>query len=99
MSRVDSIDSFYNFIGYVVLCAPDNFPVRDYLPPEDQMDLEKAFVELHRGVGLIDPKVASGEKLKSIKLLIDQAHAAYKSGDEVKGAHLLQDMEAMIFKK
>lgn len=99
MARVNDINSFYDFIGYVVLCAPDQFPQRDYLPAEDQMNLERAFVELHHGVEFIDPGVASGESLSTIKSLIDQAHAAYKGGDEVKGAHLLQDMEGMIFKK
>jgi hypothetical protein len=99
MARVKDIDSFYNFIGYVVLSAPNSFPVEDYLSPGDQMNLDRAFVELRRGVTMIDAGVANEEKLKTINSLIDQAYAAYKNGDEVNGAHLLQDMEAMIFKK
>lgn len=99
MIWVKDIDSFYDFIGYVVLRAPNRFPVEDYLPAEEQMNLDKAFIELRRGVDLIDPEVATGEKLKIIESLLNQAYVAYKEGEQVKGAHLLQDMEGMIFKK
>lgn len=101
MAWVKDIDSFYNFIGYVVLSAPDRFPVEDYLPAERQMnlDLEKAFVELRKGVDLIDEVVAPDEKRRTLLELLDQSMTAYRSGDDVRGAHLLQDMEALVFKK
>jgi hypothetical protein len=95
--RVTSIDSLYDFIGYVVLCAPDNFPAEAYLPPEDQMSLEKAFGELRDAVQLIDSEVASDEKRERIYALLDQALAAYRNHDDFRGAHLLQDFQDAIF--
>ena len=95
--RVTSIDSLYDFIGYVVLCAPDNFPHEDYLPSDDQMSLEKAFGELRDAVELIDPEVAPPRKREHLYGLLDQALAAYRSGDDFNGAHRLQDFQDEIF--
>lgn len=98
MIWVKDIDSLYDFIGYVVLGAPNEFPVEDFLPPDEQMNLEKAFEELRRGLGVIDLEVANERKLR-LSSLLDESLAAYRSGDDVKGAHLLQDFEALVFKK
>ncbi|MDQ1133908.1 hypothetical protein QE386_002503 [Pseudoxanthomonas winnipegensis] len=99
MARVNSIDSLYDFIGYVVLCAPDQFPVRDYLPSDAQMNLDKAFDELRRGIDLIEADMVDDARRKQLALLLDQALAAYKAGDEFKGAHLVQDFQGLIFKR
>lgn len=97
LRRVNNIDSLYDFIGYVVLCAPNNFPNEDYLPPDDQMSLEKAFGELKDAVELIDSEVAPSRKREHLYGLLDQALAAYRSGDDFNGAHLLQDFQDQIF--
>lgn len=92
------MDSFYNFIGYVVLRAPNSFPVEDYLSAEEQMNLNRAFAELRKGMALIDPEVADQQEREKLSALLDASWAAYQAGDEVKGAHLLQDFESLIFK-
>jgi len=99
MQWVNSIDALYDFIGYVVLGAPSSFPVEDYLPPEEQMTLDKAFDELRRGIDLIAPDMANDAKRQNLTLLLDQALAAYKAGDGFKGAHLVQDFQDLIFKR
>jgi hypothetical protein len=45
--------ALYDFIGYVVVYAPDGFPVEDYLQPHEQMTLDLAFDELRHGIGLL----------------------------------------------
>ena len=52
MDWVRDVDSFYNFIGYVVLRAPNSFPKEDYLQDHEQMTLDKAFEELRVGLRL-----------------------------------------------
>ena len=99
MRWVRDIDSLYNFIGYVVLRAPDRFPREDYLSAEEQMDLEKAFIELRRGIDLIEPDMADVAKRKHLASILDQAFAAYKSDEVYKGAHLVQDFQDLIFKR
>lgn len=99
MSSVSDIDSLYDFIGYVVLCAPDKFPVRDYLPVDEQMNLEKAFVELRRGLSFVDFEVADEDKRQHLESLLDQAFDAYSKGDDVRGAHLVQDFQDILYSR
>ena len=99
MNWVKDIDSFYDFIGYVIISAPDRFPVEDYLADDEQMNLEKAFEELYKGLELIDERVADDSKKAKLSDMLKESISAYRSGDEYKGAHLLQDFEEEIFKK
>lgn len=99
MVWVRDIDSLWNFIGYVVLRAPDRFPVEDYLEPEEQMTLERAFVELRRGIDIIKKDSLPSETEIQLGLLLEQSLQAYRSGEELKGAHLLQDFQDRVFKQ
>jgi len=98
MPTLKTVDDLYNHIGYVVLCAPDKFPVRDYLRPEDQMNLDLAFEQLRAGVKIAYPSEFHPEKRAPLYTLLDQSLSAYKAGDRLKGAHLLQDFQDNIFK-
>lgn len=98
MPWVRDIDSLYNFLGYVVLRAPDRFPKEDYLSADQQMNLDRAFEELRVGMRFIDPGVADDAKRRALTALLDRSLAAYRAGDDVKGAHLLQDFQDLIFK-
>src|SRR4051794_16685062 len=95
--RVKNISALYNFIGYVVLCAPDHFPYEDYLDAADQMSLEKAFGELREAVQLIDAEVAPPKRRTHLYALLDQSLGAYRRRDVVSGAHLLQDFRNLVF--
>jgi hypothetical protein len=95
---VRDIDSFYNFIGYVVLSAPDRFPREDYLEEEEQMNLERAFDELRHGIELVEKDFPGANAERGLQSLLDRALLSYRSGDEVTGAHLLQDFEQLVFK-
>lgn len=97
-AHVKDIDSFYNFIGYVVLTAPNRFARRDYLREDEQMTLKKPFSELRAGVELVkawSPDLPEADKLS---VGLDDAYALYRAGEEVRGAHRLHDLESMIFK-
>jgi len=95
--RVTNISGLFDFIGYVVLCAPNAFPARDYLKPEEQMNLDRAFEELAEGVRLVERDFPNADQQRGLSALLAQSHEAYRSGDEVSGAHLLQDFQARIF--
>ncbi len=99
MDWVKDIDTFYNFIGYVINRAPDRFPVEDYLKDDEQINLDKAFVELHKGIELLDFRVADENHKKKLKEMLVASLAAYQAGNDVKGAHILQDLEGEIYKK
>ena len=99
MRRVKSLERLYDFIATVVLCAPDRFPKRDYLAEEDQLTLDRAFEELNAGMEFVRKEITDEVELARLQRLLDESLAAYRAGDEVKGAHLLQDFEAGVFKR
>ena len=99
MAWVNNLDGLYDFIGYVVLRAPDRFPREDYLKPDEQMTLDKAFSELRLGLNFVEIDVVGAETKRRLSSLLDEVQAAYIQGERKKGAHLLQDVEALIFKK
>ena len=101
---VRDIPSLYNFIGYVVLGAPDRFPREDYLADGEQMNLTKAFEELRQGVALVsaenpnpNPNPNPG-RVQELHAVLAEALEFYRAGDEVRGAHRVQDFQALIFK-
>ncbi len=98
MLKLRYIDDLYDFLGYVILSAPDNFPVEDFLAADDQMNLNKAFKQLRDGVEIAYPETFFPEKKPALYALLDRSLAAYRAGDDVASAHLLQDFEASIFK-
>lgn len=63
------------------------------------MTLEKAFEELEAGLVFVDPDVVGNEAKVRLATLLQESKLAYRSGDRLKGAHTLQDFEALIFKK
>lgn len=97
MAKIRSVDHLYNLIGYVVLSAPDSFPIEDYLEPAQQMTLDKAFAQLREGVEVAYPDDFHPEKKPMLYALLDQSLAAYRAGEDVKGAHLLQEFQDNIF--
>lgn len=99
MARVTDTNSLYDFIGYVVLCAPDSFPQRDYLPPHEQVNLERAFEELRNGIDLVHRENREAGRSKLLSQLLDESLSLYKAGNELAAAHKLQDFQDAIFKR
>jgi hypothetical protein len=98
-SWIKDVSSLWDFIGYVVLSAPDNFAEEDYLQPDEQMNLERAFEELRNAINLIKPaKLNDAERNEALSLL-EESLNSYRAGDDVKGAHVLQDFQVLIFNK
>jgi hypothetical protein len=99
MAWVRDIKSLYNFIGYVVLRAPDRFPKEDYLSDAEQMTLEHAFTELRNGVALVEADFPGADVQRGLSALLQESFAAYESGNEMGGAHKLQEFGSRIFKE
>lgn len=93
MQWIKNYDSFVDFISYVLLSAPNDFPREDYLSGEKQMTLDKAFEELNGGMKFVMAKVKDDIVIAKLQNILDESHAAYRKGDNIKGAHLLQDFE------
>jgi hypothetical protein len=81
-----SVDELKDFIAVVVLCAPDTFPSWRHL------DLESAFAKLQESTDLCAGELGGPGGVSSIKSNISASLNAYRSGDTVRGAHILQDV-------
>ena len=94
---VNDLEDLRDFISYVVLYSPDEFPQEDYLPVTEQMTLDKAFDEIRRGLAILDGRIDDKGRLARLHSLIEKSLAAYRRGDDVEGAHLLQAFEQDAF--
>lgn len=96
-SLVESVDDLLDFISYVVLYAPDEFPEEDYLSAEEQMTLDTAFRELSRGLRLALDEGAAKSEESVLRGTLAESKQAYERGDDAHGAQLLQRFETELF--
>lgn len=98
MPWVKNVPTFKDFLSLVIVHAPDDFPKEDYLAPDEQLNLARAFGELYKGLEMLLDSRCSSLQVTALRGILDRALTAYRSGEDVKGAHLLQEFEAIAFK-
>lgn len=98
MQRVNNLEEFRRLLHVTVICAPDKFPVRDFLKPEDQLNLESAFRDLIGGLIFVEGYV-SDTGLIEVKSMLESSLISYRNGQAMEGAHFLQDAEDLVFGK
>ena len=99
MFVVESIDELWDHIAYVLLYAPDGFPYEDFLAPDEQMTLDRAFQQLHAGVVIAYPEEKFEGKRQELHGILDRSFLAYRNGREAEGGTLLNEFEGRIFKR
>lgn len=79
-------------IAYVMAYAPDRFPHRDYLGPEEQVDLHSIFNQVREGFE--DIAISRGESVvvQQCRHGIEDAYQSYRSGDRKAGFLAIQDV-------
>lgn len=96
----ESLGEYHDFWATIILCAPDQFPEYDWdVPPRDQAQrLEEAFADLHAGAHFAEKKLKSSRLIGVFRELLRMSHEAYLDGDGMRGAHVLQEAEGMIWR-
>lgn len=92
----NDLHSFKDYVVYVLSCAPDLFPPEDWLAPEDQMNLERAFAGLRYGLELTAQEKGESEVLKQCRAIVEQAFVMYVAGDDLAGQHKLEEIEKLL---
>jgi len=95
MSR--ALSNYRDFLSYVIVCAPNDFPEEDYLQPHEQMTLAKAFAELEAKLSVVSERVKGKDVVALLRELLSMAHNSYLHGQDVEGAHMLQEFETIIW--
>ena len=98
MFVMESVDDLWNHIAYVMAYAPDQFPHRDFVADDEQMNLERAFSQLRQGVEIAYPEAEYVDKRFLLYDILDRCHAHYKAGENVRAGHLLNEFQDNIFK-
>lgn len=97
MTWFKNVAGFRDFLSLVIVHAPDDFPQEDYLTSDEQLNLVRAFGELYRGLAMLSSSARSND-VPALRELLDRALIAYRAGEDLKGAHLLQEFESAEFR-
>jgi hypothetical protein len=98
MFVVETVDDLWNHIAYVLLYAPDQFPYRDFIPDDQQMNLDRAFEQLRQGIDVAYPEPSFATKRVALNDILDRSYSAYQAGDDIAAGHLLNEFQDNIFK-
>jgi hypothetical protein len=93
MAWIKNLNTLRDFLSLVIVHAPDDFPREDYLSDDEQLNLESAFAELYGGLRFLPVD----RQMTRLRSLLDEALAAYRSGNDMEGAHVLQSFETEAF--
>ena len=94
--RVNSRYQLKNFIAYVLLYSPDRYPVRDFVPTDEQMTLDVAFDILVDSLQYVQNSF-DNEGMADLRKRLDDIRQLYKAGEKIKAAHQLQDFDQIVF--
>ena len=89
--RCENLGELLDFLANVYICAPDRF-----LQVSGPMNLKIAFEELRHGLTCAETEIADAAVFQKANSLLEEAHAKYKAGKDIEGAHLLQDMSELL---
>jgi hypothetical protein len=90
------LHGFKDFVGSVRLCAPDLFPKRDWRGPDEQMNLDRAFIGLRYGLKLAEEEKGGSELLAKCRDLVEEAYTEFHEGRDRVGHLKLQEMDNLL---
>lgn len=94
----NDLHSFKDYIVFVKMCAPNQFPVREGVGSQDQWTLDLAFRGLKEGLSLAIKEKGLQDAFDQCSNLFDEAYNYYLSGNRREGFVAL-DQAHKILKK
>ena len=92
------LHSYKDFVVFVAMCAPENFPHREGVDEDAQWSLERAFTGLRFGLGAAIKEKGQKPAFLECSRLIEEAFAAYEQGRSREGASRLREMRKWLQK-
>ena len=96
--RCQNLGKLIDFIAVVVLSAPDKFIKRDWLKPEEQLNLDRAFEELRHGLDCAVKEVGELPAIITTRAMLEEAYTHYREGRINPGAWKLQEISQILEK-
>lgn len=90
------LHSFKDYVVFVQICSPDNYPRREGLAANSQWTLDLAFEGLR--LGLDEAVQEKGDRMVFVESrhLVEEAHDAYKVGDIRSGFAKLELVQKLL---
>ncbi|WP_254507622.1 hypothetical protein [Anatilimnocola floriformis] len=92
------LHSFKDYVGFVKLCSPDEFSLRDGVGPDDQWTLDLAFEGLRLGLRMAAEEKGLRDEFAQGELLVEEAFAAYRDGRIHDGFFRLEELQELLKK-
>ncbi len=92
------LHSFKDYVGFVKLCAPDEFPLREGVGSDDQWTFDLAFDGLRLGLRMAVEEKGEREDFTQGELLVNEAFAAYRDGRVRDGFFKLEELQKLLKK-
>ena len=97
MRKFERVGDYHALWGRLVLSAPDKFDSFDGKPVNQDKSLREAFSDLRNGFHFVRQRVKDERLLRILEEMLDISLEAYLAGDVKRGAHALQECEALIW--
>jgi len=92
------LHSFKDYIRFVKLCTPDDFPVREGVVAADQWTLDLAFEGLRLGLKMAIQEKGEREEVSRGESLVEDAYVAYRDGRQRDGFFKLEELQKLLRK-
>jgi len=89
------LHSFKDYVGFVKLCAPDQFPKWEWT---EQLTLDRAFEGLRYGLDLTAKEKGESPKIDACRKLVEAAYGHYKGSRMREGIFALQELQKLLKK-
>jgi hypothetical protein len=90
------LHGFKDFVIEVIAGAPDSFMEMDWLKPDEQMNLERAFMGLRYGLNVTASEKGENDVVNKCRKLVEESFAEYQAGREVEGQKKLEEMDRLL---
>jgi hypothetical protein len=92
------LHSFKDYVGFVKICAPDRFPSREGVGPDDQWTLDLAFEGLRLGLRMATEEKGKRAEFELGESLVEGAYTAYRDGRVRDGFFKLEELRKLLRK-
>jgi hypothetical protein len=84
-----ALSVFRDELAFVMGCAPDQFPVEDYLPPERQPNLDNSFERMQQSFCAFVEAYGQSSDTARWQEDIEESCALFKAGEKLAGKRRL----------
>jgi hypothetical protein len=90
------LHSFRDYVAFVRLCSPDEYPIRAGVASDEQWTLDSAVDGLRYGLTLSSKETGEVPVLETCQRIVEEAFQHYRDGQVREGFRKLQEVEKLL---